>query len=65
MATTIGMGAKKKETKSDDKLKAKIVELEKENTELIKEVEKTQKEVADMLRNFTKLHIEIRKENNE
>ena len=44
MATTIGMGAKKKETKSDDKLKAKIVELEKENTKLIKEVEKTQKE---------------------
>lgn len=26
--------------------------------------EKTQKEVADMLRNFTKLHIKIRKENN-
>ena len=25
--------------------------------------EKTQKEVADELRNFTKLHIEIRKEN--
>lgn len=27
--------------------------------------EKTQKEVADMLRNFTKLHIKVRKENNE
>ena len=27
--------------------------------------EKTQKEVADMLRNFTKLYIKIRKENNE
>lgn len=27
--------------------------------------EKTQKEVADMLRNFTKLHIKIRKENNK
>ena len=27
--------------------------------------EKTQKEVADLLRNFTKLHIKIRKENNE
>ena len=27
--------------------------------------EKTQKEVADMLRNITKLHIKIRKENNE
>jgi hypothetical protein len=26
--------------------------------------EKTQKEVADMLRNFSKLHLEIRKENN-
>lgn len=44
MATIIGMGAKKKEIKSDDKLKAKIAELEKENTKLIKEVEKTQKE---------------------
>jgi DNA-directed RNA polymerase specialized sigma subunit len=28
-------------------------------------VEKTQKEVADMLRNFTKLYFQIRKENNE
>lgn len=28
-------------------------------------VEKTQKEVADMLRNFAKLHIKTRKENNE
>lgn len=28
-------------------------------------VEKTQKEVADMMRNFTKLYIQIRKENNE
>ena len=27
--------------------------------------EKTQKEVADMLRNFSKLHLEIRKENNQ
>ena len=27
--------------------------------------EKTQKEVADMLRNFTKLYIKVRKENNE
>ena len=29
------------------------------------EEEKTQKEVADMLRNITKLHIQVRKENNE
>jgi len=27
--------------------------------------EKTQKEVADMLRNITKLHIKIRKEDNK
>ncbi len=27
--------------------------------------EKTQKEVADMLRNFTKLHIKTRKKNNK
>ncbi len=44
MATTIGMGVKKKEIKSDDKLKAKIAEIEKENTKLIKKVEETQKE---------------------
>lgn len=44
MATTIGMGVKKKETKSDDKLKAKIAELEKENSGLkakIAELKKT------------------------
>ena len=34
MATTIGLGVKKKETKIDDKTKAKITKLEKENTEL-------------------------------
>ena len=28
-------------------------------------VEKTQKEVADMMRNFTKLYIKARKKNNE
>ena len=34
MATKVGMGAKKKEVKLDDKTKAKIAKLEKENTEL-------------------------------
>ena len=29
------------------------------------EKDKTQKEVADMLRNITKLHIKIREKNNE
>lgn len=34
MSTKVGMGAKKKEVKLDDKTKAKIAKLEKENTEL-------------------------------
>lgn len=34
MATTIGLGVKKKEAKIDDKTKAKITKLEKENAEL-------------------------------
>jgi len=34
MATKVGMGAKKKDIKLDDKTKAKIAKLEKENTEL-------------------------------
>ena len=44
MATTIGMGAKKKESKLEDKLKTKIAELEKENENLktkIAELEET------------------------
>lgn len=52
MATTIGMGAKKKTKKEDSKkvieLNAKIAKLEKENTDLIKEVEKTKKENAEL-----------------
>lgn len=46
MATKVGMVAKKKENKEDKtkELKAKIAELEKENTQLIKSVEEIQKE---------------------
>lgn len=48
MATTIGMGAKKKASGKENteakNLKAKIAELEKENTDLIKSVEKAKKE---------------------
>ena len=49
MATTIGMGAKKKAPEKENSkevksLKAKIAELEKENTDLIKSVEETKKE---------------------
>lgn len=43
MATKVGMGSKKKEVKLDDKTKAKIAKLEKENAELkakIAELEK-------------------------
>ena len=44
MSTRIGMGVKNKEIATDKGLKAKIAELEKENTELIKKVEETEKE---------------------
>lgn len=48
MATTVGMGAKKKTKKEDSKkvneLKAKIVELENENTNLIRIIEESKKE---------------------
>lgn len=48
MATTIGMGVKKKTSGKEDKeikkLEAKIAELEKENTNLIKTVENLNKE---------------------
>lgn len=44
MSTRIGMGAKKKEIATDNKLKVKIAELEKENTDLIKKLGEAQKE---------------------
>ena len=53
-------------------LKAAIEKLNKREKHIMElrfgfkgEKEKTQKEVADMLRNFTKLYIKVRKENNE
>ncbi len=53
-------------------LKAAIEKLNKREKHIMElrfgfkgEKEKTQKEVADMLRNFAKLYIEVRKENNE
>lgn len=52
MATTIGMGAKKKNKKEDNKkvseLNVKVVKLQKEKAELIKEVEELQKEKAEL-----------------
>lgn len=52
MATTIGMGAKKKTKKEESKkvieLNAKIAKLEKENTDLIKKVEEIQKENEEL-----------------
>lgn len=48
MSTLVGMGAEKKASGKENKevkdLKAKIAELEKENTDLIKSVEETKKE---------------------
>ncbi|MCI9015738.1 MAG: hypothetical protein HFJ53_01010 [Clostridia bacterium] len=55
MSTTIGMGVKKKEIKSDDKLKLKITELEKENDKLIKKVEEAQKENESLKLKITEL----------
>lgn len=52
MATTIGMGAKKKAKKEESKkvieLNAKIAKLEKENADLIKKVEEIQKENEEL-----------------
>lgn len=52
MATTVGMGAKKKTKKEDSKkvneLKAKILELENENTNLIRIIEESKKEKAKL-----------------
>ncbi len=52
MATTIGMGVKKKIKKEDsekvNELNAKIAELEKEKTDLIKKVDEKQKENAEL-----------------
>lgn len=52
MATTIGMGAKKKTKKEDSnkvsELNVKIAKLEKENTDLIKKIEEMQKENAEL-----------------
>lgn len=59
MATTVGMGAKKKTKKEDSKkvneLKAKIVELENENTNLIRIIEETKKEKLKLETKITEL----------
>ena len=59
MATTVGMGAKKKTKKEDSKkvneLKAKIVELENENTNLIRIIEEAKKEKAKLETKITEL----------
>ena len=59
MATTVGMGAKKKTKKEDSKkvneLKAKIVELENENTNLIRIIEEAKKEKLKLETKITEL----------
>lgn len=50
MATRIGMGAKK-ETSKEEKLKAKIKELEEENKKLIKENEQLKQKDATKTNN--------------
>lgn len=55
MSTKVGMGAKKRETKIDDKTKNKIVKLEKESEALKLKITELEKENAELINKITEL----------